>query len=77
MCPPPPQHLDVPWGLGHLDVPQQKEIRGSAIPPEPLQVDGVGTAVLQRAEELLEDSLVPLLVYRHLIPVVVIEERFP
>ena len=42
---------------------------------EPLQADGVGTAVLQRAEELLEDPLVPLLVYRHRIPFVILEER--
>ena len=42
---------------------------------EPLQADGVGTAVLQRAEDLLEDPLVPLLAYRHRIPVVILEEH--
>ena len=44
---------------------------------EPLQADGVGTAVLQRAEELLEYPLVPLLVYRHRIPVVVLKNIGP
>ena len=42
---------------------------------EPLQADGVGTAVLQRAEDLLEDPLVPLLAYRHRIAVVILEEH--
>ena len=44
---------------------------------EPLQVDNVGTAVLQLAEGLLEGGpLVPLVAYRHRIPVVVIEEHW-
>ena len=47
----------------------------SAILLGPLQVNGVGTAVMQRDEELLEDSLVPLLVYRHCTPVVVLDEN--